>query len=402
MAQTEKRLANQSVVRLKLKINGVLWSNFQAIPAARFAWPLSQHLETLKRALRTLSLNHPRRLAAQGIFWGEGNEAQKVAFLFPGQGSQYVGMMQSLAEKSVGVAEVFERGEEALKPLINGSLKDIVWGDREDPAIAGRLRQTEICQPAMLTADIAMMRWLNDAGLTPDWVAGHSLGEYAACVAAGVMDFEDALHAVSARGKEMAAVDVPDCGKMATVAAGVNVVEEHLRKIDGYVVAANQNCHAQTVIAGATDAVERAVAHFQENGIDSREIPVSHAFHSGDCCAGCTALEEGVGPAGTYALHTCLFAVMLVLWSTQRHRVKFPPYSQSRWHRRSSLFDRSRNFMSTGYVYLSRSVLAVRLQALFEISSTNVRTRRFIQITISVVILKVPLMLWPRFLLRGE
>ena len=129
-------------------------------------------------------------------------------------------MMQSLAEKSPGVAEVFERGEKALKPLIKGSLKDIVWGDREDPAIAGRLRQTEICQPAMLTADIAMMRWLNDAGLTPDWVAGHSLGEYAACVAAGVMDFEDALHAVSARGKEMAAVDVPDCGKMATVAAG--------------------------------------------------------------------------------------------------------------------------------------------------------------------------------------
>ena len=70
-------------------------------------------------------------------------------------------------------------------------------------------------------------------------MAGHSLGEYA-CVAAGVMDFEDALHAVSARGKEMAAVDVPDCGKMATVAAGVNVVEEHLRKLDGYVVAATK------------------------------------------------------------------------------------------------------------------------------------------------------------------
>ena len=203
--------------------------------------------------------------------------------------------MQSLAEESPGVAEVFERGEKALKPLIHGSLKDIVWGDREDPNVAGRLRQTEICQPAMLTADIAMMRWLNDAGLKPDWVAGHSLGEYAACVAAGVMDFEDALHAVSARGKEMAAVDVPDCGKMATVAAGVNVVEEHLRKLDGYVVAANQNCHAQTVIAGATDAVERAVAHFQDNGIDSREIPVSHAFHSEIVAPRCTTVEEGVG-----------------------------------------------------------------------------------------------------------
>ena len=222
----------------------------------------------------------PRRLAAQGTFWGEGDEPQKVAFLFPGQGSQYVGMLEDLASESSAVEAVFARGERALKPLINGSLKEIVWGDREDPTTAKRLRQTEICQPAMLTADIAMMQWLNEYGLKPAWVVGHSLGEYAACVAAGVMDFEDALHAVSARGKEMAAVDVPDCGKMATVAAGVNLVEEHLQNIDGYVVAANQNCHSQTVIAGATAAVEQAVAYFQEKGIDSREIPVSHAFHS--------------------------------------------------------------------------------------------------------------------------
>ena len=89
----------------------------------------------LRARLEDALTKSPRRLAAQGIFWGEGSEAQKVAFLFPGQGSQYVGMMQSLAEESVGVAEVFERGEKALKPLIHGSLKDIVWGDREDPML---------------------------------------------------------------------------------------------------------------------------------------------------------------------------------------------------------------------------------------------------------------------------
>ena len=94
------------------------------------------------------------------------------------------------------------------------------------------------------------------------------------------MTFADALYSVSARGREMAGVKVEDNGKMASVSAGADKVEALLQKIDGYVIAANKNCHAQTVIAGKSEAVEKAVALFTEAGIDARLIPVSHAFHS--------------------------------------------------------------------------------------------------------------------------
>jgi acyl transferase domain-containing protein len=131
-----------------------------------------------------------------------------------------------------------------------------------------------------LTADVAMFRLLGTQGVKPAMVAGHSLGEYAACVAGGVMSFADALYAVSARGREMAGVKVKDNGKMASVAAGAEKVEPVLREIDGYVIAANKNCFSQTVIAGETVAVEKAIKRFTEIGIEAREIPVSHAFHS--------------------------------------------------------------------------------------------------------------------------
>ena len=113
-----------------------------------YAWLLSRHLKMLRHALRTLSRNHLVVLRLR-VFWGEGSEAQKVAFLFPGQGSQY-GHDAVTAEESPGVAEVFERGEKALKPLIHGSLKDIVWGDREDPNVAGRCgRRKSVSLPCL-------------------------------------------------------------------------------------------------------------------------------------------------------------------------------------------------------------------------------------------------------------
>ncbi len=132
----------------------------------------------------------------------------------------------------------------------------------------------------MLTADVALYRLLAQYGVKPDVVAGHSLGEYAACVASGVLSFPDALYAVSARGREMAHVKVADNGKMATVAAGAHKVDPIIKDVPGYVIAANKNCHAQTVIAGESAAVVEAINRFTTLGIEAREIPVSHAFHS--------------------------------------------------------------------------------------------------------------------------
>ena len=209
----------------------------------------------------------------------------KVAFVFPGQGSQYVDMLKDLRSKYKVVEETFAEADRIMTGIIGEGLSDVLFtkgGESEArlKEMQERIKQTEITQPAVLTADVAILRLLRRFGLEPDVVAGHSLGEYGALVAADVLSFEDALLAVSARGKEMADVDVPDNGKMASVAGPVEKVQAILDQIDGYVIAANKNCPIQTVIAGASEAVEEAIRRFQAAGIQAVPIDVSHAFHS--------------------------------------------------------------------------------------------------------------------------
>ncbi|HQP93402.1 MAG TPA: phosphopantetheine-binding protein, partial [Thermoanaerobaculia bacterium] len=135
-------------------------------------------------------------------------------------------------------------------------------------------------QPAVLSVGVALTRLLATWGLTPDFVMGHSLGEYGALVAAGCLSFAEALEAVSARGREMTRLSVGDPGRMAAVFAPLAEIEEVLAGLDGYVVVANINSTAQAVIGGASEAVERAVAVFSERGREVRYLPVSHAFHT--------------------------------------------------------------------------------------------------------------------------
>ena len=206
----------------------------------------------------------------------------QLAFVFTGQGSQYIGMGLDLAEVYPIVADTFREADEVLLPVLGRPLTSWI---RRDPALDEdgqfeALRATEISQPATLTVDIAIMRLLAAFGARPDVVAGHSLGEYGAAVSAGMMSFADALLAVSARGREMAAVKLDDFGKMAGIATSVETVEAVLAEIPGYVVAANKNCPTQTVIAGESEAVEAATEAFKSRGITVYPLPVSHAFHS--------------------------------------------------------------------------------------------------------------------------
>ncbi|HET6343969.1 MAG TPA: acyltransferase domain-containing protein, partial [Myxococcota bacterium] len=220
-------------------------------------------------------------LAAAGIFLTEGEpiaKAGKIAFLFPGQGSQYLGMLKDLAENYPVVADTFREADAILMPLLGDTLTHIVWSEASEAADL-RLRETQNTQPAMLTADVAMLRLLMAHGVSPSMVAGHSLGEYAAAVASGVLSFADALYAVSARGREMAGVKVEDNGKMAVVAGDAAKVEAALAGMEGYIIAANKNCHTQTVIAGESAVVDAAVEQFAAAGIEAKHIPVSHAFH---------------------------------------------------------------------------------------------------------------------------
>ena len=224
-------------------------------------------------------------LKVKGASYGEGPRvAGKVAFLFPGQGSQYANMCNDLAKRYPVVAETFAEADAVLEPLLGRKLTALLFVDSSDKAAMARaeeaLRQTEVTQPAMLAADVAIHRLLLQHGVRPDMVAGHSLGEYAALVAADVLSFKDALLAVSARGKEMANVHVPDKGLMASLSAGPEKVAEVLREVEGYVVAANKNCPVQTVIAGASEPVRKAMEVAKAKGIEVVPLNVSAAFHT--------------------------------------------------------------------------------------------------------------------------
>jgi acyl transferase domain-containing protein len=127
---------------------------------------------------------------------------------------------------------------------------------------------------------VALLRLLQKYGFEPDMVIGHSLGEYAALVASGVLTFAEALEVVSARGREMVKVSMEDNGCMAAVSAPLVEVERILKTIDGYVVLANINSPTQSVIAGTTKAVDETIQAFMSANYQAVKIPVSHAFHT--------------------------------------------------------------------------------------------------------------------------
>ncbi|PYX84887.1 MAG: beta-ketoacyl synthase, partial [Acidobacteria bacterium] len=237
-------------------------------------------------ALRALAADQPamwKALRAQGIFRGHG-PAPKVAFLYTGQGSQYVNMMKPLRAAEPIVAETFAEADRVMTPLLGKPLSEFIFVDAADANAVAKadddLRQTEITQPAVLAIDTAMTRLLAAYGITPDFTMGHSLGEYGALIASGAIPFADALEAVSARGRGMTRMAVHDKGLMAAVFAPLPDIERILKTIDGYVVIANINSNHQAVIGGATQAVTQAIEVFQKAGFDVSPLPVSHAFHT--------------------------------------------------------------------------------------------------------------------------
>jgi acyl transferase domain-containing protein/NAD(P)-dependent dehydrogenase (short-subunit alcohol dehydrogenase family) len=242
--------------------------------------------EKASSALKALAANQPavwKALRPQGIFRGHG-PAPKVAFLYPGQGSQYVNMLKPLRATEPIVSETFSEADAVMTPLLGKPLSDFIFVDQGNPDAVSKaeddLRQTAITQPAVLAADLALTRLLAAYGIKPDFTMGHSLGEYAALGAAGALPFADALEAVSARGREMTRFSPDDKGRMAAVFAPLGEVERILKTISGYVVIANINSEHQSVIGGAGKAVEQAMEAFQKSGYDVTALSVSHAFHT--------------------------------------------------------------------------------------------------------------------------
>jgi [acyl-carrier-protein] S-malonyltransferase len=197
-----------------------------------------------------------------------------IAFIFPGQGSQYVGMGKTLNENFPAARRIFDEADRALE----FSLTQLCL---EGPADV--LQLTENQQPALLTVSIAAFRVLTDHGLKPDFVAGHSLGEYSALVAAGGLDFVDAVQLVRKRGRYMQEAVPPGVGAMAAI---LKLPEGTLDSIlaeasQGEVVsAANLNSPDQVVIAGHAGAVARAVELAKAAGAKrALLLQVSAPFH---------------------------------------------------------------------------------------------------------------------------
>jgi [acyl-carrier-protein] S-malonyltransferase len=201
---------------------------------------------------------------------------KKIAFLFPGQGSQTVGMGRDLAEQFPIARRTFAEADEACGFALS---KLCFEGPEED------LKLTENTQPAILTVSVAALRVLAEHGVQPALAAGHSLGEWSAHVAAGTITFADAVRAVKARGRAMQLAVPAGQGAMAAIlsldpAQVVEACDAAAKETGLIVAAANLNSPGQTVISGATAAVEKAAALCKTLGARRAVmLPVSAPFH---------------------------------------------------------------------------------------------------------------------------
>ena len=194
------------------------------------------------------------------------------SYVFPGQGSQFPGMCLDLYQKHSELKEMFEKAEEVLK----FNISEIMFKGSPEELI-----QTKVTQPAIFIHSMAILSILKDS-FKPDQVAGHSLGEFSALVAAGVLSFEDGLRLVSTRAKAMQKSCENTNGTMAAILALENdLIENICTKTNGIVVAANYNCPGQVVISGEVKAVEEACSKLSDAGARRTLIlPVGGAFHS--------------------------------------------------------------------------------------------------------------------------
>lgn len=197
-----------------------------------------------------------------------------TAYLFPGQGSQFIGMGKGHYDSNPEFAKYADQANE----ILGIDLKSIMFDGPED-----KLKQTEFTQPAIFLHSVALFKTLD---AEPDMVAGHSLGEFSALVACGAVSFKDALKIVRRRGELMQQAGAQNPGTMAAIIgmadeAVENVCKEATEATGKEVIAANYNCPGQLVISGYIDAVEKAVELAKEQGARmAMMLPVSGAFHS--------------------------------------------------------------------------------------------------------------------------
>lgn len=208
----------------------------------------------------------------------------KQAYVFPGQGAQFSGMGKDLYEMNAEAKALFDKANE----ILGFNITEIMFSGTAD-----ELKQTKVTQPAVFLHSVILAKVMN---IQPAAVAGHSLGEFSALVAAGALSFEDGLRLVSKRAMAMQKCCESQPGGMAAILnLDDAVVEQVCSEVDGVVVAANYNCPGQLVISGADEAVNEACEKLKEAGAKrALRLPVGGAFHSPLMEAARAELEQAI------------------------------------------------------------------------------------------------------------
>ena len=244
-----------------------------AVGRAQLPYRLAVRVSTRELAVETLE-SVAREESPAGVSKGRAptSGSPRLAFLYTGQGSQHAGMGRELYETQPTFRRALERCAEVLRGELERPLLEVMFGGGED------LDETQYTQPALFALEWSLSELWRSFGVRPTWVMGHSVGEYVAACVAGAYTVEEGLHLIAARGRLMGALARD--GAMVSVVASEGRVEEVVGGHGGEVSIAAVNGPQSVVISGRRAAVERAARDLEEGGAKTKELSVSHAFHS--------------------------------------------------------------------------------------------------------------------------
>lgn len=263
---------------------------------------LRGRLASLAEALKAAGDELPP--APPGTRLGRANPNLRIGYLIPGQGSQFVGMGCTLARRADWAAARRSRWDARFADLGPEGLSGFI--DRpieraDSPEVAAcweaALRDTQVAQPAIVMTSLQWIQWLRRVGIAPSAVAGHSLGEIAALMTAGLLSEEEAIEIVRVRAEACSAQGVSPGGMLA-LKCGVETARAMLETAAGYAVVANDNAPDQVVVAGDPEALARLAELARKRGIEAVPLNVSRAFHSGHMAAAAEALARLAGMRG--------------------------------------------------------------------------------------------------------